>query len=148
ACSCLISPFSHGSTSVPAVNTLTSVASIAAFTYSRGASFATVKTKARLEVRFMSDQKSQANNRLRAGCSMAALGVVVVAPAAASWHGLVAAGRDLFGLAGGWEYVVPLSLDGAARYAAALSIRAILSADSAVGARLLTARYALAASGL
>lgn len=95
----------------------------------------------------MSDQKSQAKNRLLAGCSMAALGVVVVAPAAASWHGLVAAGRDLFGLAGGWEYVVPLSLDGAALYAAALSIRAILSADSAVGARLLTALYALAASG-
>lgn len=76
----------------------------------------------------------------------AALALVVIAPAAASWHGLVGAGRDVFGLTGGWEYVVPLTLDGAALYSAVLAMRAILAGDSAFGARFLTAIYALSAA--
>lgn len=82
-----------------------------------------------------------------AAVGVAALALVVLAPAAASWHGLVATGRDVFDLRDGWEYVVPLTLDGAALYAGALSIRAILKGDSAFGARFLTALYALAAAG-
>jgi hypothetical protein len=91
--------------------------------------------------------KDKTKGRLFAGLSVVALAVVVGAPAAASWHGLVATARDVFGLHGGWEYVVPLSLDGAAFYSGVLAIRAILAGDSAFGARLLTAIYAMSAAG-
>jgi hypothetical protein len=90
--------------------------------------------------------KQETKRRALAGLSAVALAIVVVAPAAASWHGLVATGRDLFHLTGGWEYLVPLTLDGAALYSGALAIRAILAGDSAFGARLLTALYAVGAA--
>jgi Protein of unknown function (DUF2637) len=90
--------------------------------------------------------KQDTKRKALAGLSAVALAIVVVAPAAASWHGLVATGRDLFHLGGGWEYLVPLTLDGAALYSGALAIRAILAGDSAFGARLLTALYAVGAA--
>lgn len=90
--------------------------------------------------------KDKTKARLLGCLSGAALAVVLIAPAAASWHGLVTAGRDLFGLQGGWEYVVPLTLDGAALYAATLAMRSVLAGDSAFFARLLTTAYALAAA--
>lgn len=92
-------------------------------------------------------QKTKGRGRTLQVASTVALAVVVIAPAAASWHGLVATGEDVLGLSDGWQYVVPLTLDGGAFYAAALAMRAILSGDSALGARLLTAVYALAAAG-
>ncbi|MGH3611387.1 MAG: DUF2637 domain-containing protein [Pseudonocardia sp.] len=76
-----------------------------------------------------------------------ALVAVVGAPAAASWHGLVGFARRELGLTGGWEYLVPVALDGAALYAAVLAMRAILAGDSAIWPRLLTCAYALAAAG-
>lgn len=76
-----------------------------------------------------------------------ALVAVVGAPAAASWHGLVGFGRRELGLAGGWEYLVPIALDGAALYAAVLAMRAVLAGDSAIWPRTLTCLYALAAAG-
>lgn len=39
--------------------------------------------------------------------------VVVGAPAAASWHGLTAAGAEALGLEGWWSALVPLVLDAA-----------------------------------
>ncbi len=68
--------------------------------------------------------------------------VVVVAPAAASWHGLIGFGRETLGLSGGWELVVPLTLDGAAFYAAVLALRSVLAGDSALIERLLVLAYA------
>lgn len=76
-----------------------------------------------------------------------ALVAVVGAPAAASWHGLVGFGRRELGLTGGWEYLVPFALDGAALYAAVLAVRAVLAGDSAIWPRVLTCLYALAAAG-
>lgn len=78
--------------------------------------------------------------------SAIALVAVVGAPAAASWHGLTAFAARELGLSGGWQYVVPISLDGAAMYAALLGLRAILTGDSAIWPRVLTCAYALAAS--
>lgn len=91
--------------------------------------------------------KDETKRKLLTGMSVFALAVVVIAPAAASWHGLVSTGRDLLKLTDGWEYLVPLTLDGAALYAGALAIRAILAGDSAFGARFLTALYAMVAAG-
>lgn len=91
--------------------------------------------------------KDETKRTALTGLSVAALVVVVGAPAVASWHNLVAFGTDVLHLTDGWEYVVPLTLDGAAIYAAALTLRAILKGDGAFGTRLLTALYALGGAG-
>lgn len=98
-------------------------------------------------LQLMSEPAKDSKRKTLQVASTVALAVVVIAPAAASWHGLVATGEDVLGLKDGWQYVVPLTLDGGAFYAAALAMRAILSGDSALGSRLLTAVYALAAAG-
>lgn len=69
------------------------------------------------------------------------LALVVVAPAAASWHGLTSWGRD-HGAAGGWAYLVPLVVDGAAAYAAWLALVDVLRGRSALVNRLLVWLYA------
>lgn len=74
--------------------------------------------------------------------------VVVGAPAAASWHGLTAAGEQALGLPGAWSVLVPLVLDGAALYAAVLALRDVLSGDAAAGNRALVWAYALFSAGL
>ncbi len=79
--------------------------------------------------------------------SALALVAVVGAPAAASWRGLTGFGVRELGLSGGWESLVPISLDGAALYAALLGLRAVLSGDSAIWPRVLTCAYACAAAG-
>jgi hypothetical protein len=84
--------------------------------------------------------------RVRSGVRWFALVIVVAAPAVASWRGLVGFGVQTLGLSGGWQFVVPLVLDGAALYSAALALRAVLTGDSALGARLLTVVYALSSA--
>jgi hypothetical protein len=79
--------------------------------------------------------------------SAIALVAVVGAPAAASWRGLTGFGVRELGLSGGLEALVPISLDGAALYAALLGLRAVLSGDSAIWPRVLTCAYACAAAG-
>lgn len=74
--------------------------------------------------------------------------VVVAAPAVASWHGLMAAGREVLGLSGAWAALVPLTLDAAALYAAVLSLRSVLAGDSALGDRLMVWLYALGSAAL
>lgn len=86
-------------------------------------------------------------HRLRQGTTVVLLAVVVGAPAAASWRGLVGFAEQTLGLSGAWLYLVPLVLDGAALYAATLAMRAVLTGDSAIGARVLTVAYAVAAAG-
>jgi hypothetical protein len=51
------------------------------------------------------------------------------------------------GLTPVWQLLVPLSLDGAALYAALLALRAILAGDSAIWPRFLTCTYAVASAG-
>jgi Protein of unknown function (DUF2637) len=74
--------------------------------------------------------------------------VVVVAPAAASWLGLVTVGHEWFGLGGAWALLVPLVFDAAALYVATLSWRAVLAGDSALVDRLLVWAYGLGSAGL
>src|SRR3954452_16237962 len=74
--------------------------------------------------------------------------IVVVAPAAASWLGLVTVGHEWLGLAEAWGFLVPLVFDAAALYVAALSWRAVLAGDSALVDRLLVCVYALGSAGL
>lgn len=72
------------------------------------------------------------------------LGLVVLAPEAAAWQGLLALARDTFRMTGGWEYLVPLLFGAAAFYVALLAQRYVLRGDSAMTERALTWLYATA----
>lgn len=87
-------------------------------------------------------------SRLRTWSARLLLVVVIGAPAAASWHGLTAAGEQALGLSGAWSALVPLVLDAAAAYAAVLALRDVLAGDAAGMNRLLVWVYAIGSAAL
>ncbi|WP_328536004.1 DUF2637 domain-containing protein [Streptomyces sp. NBC_00344] len=66
--------------------------------------------------------------------------------AALSFHGLVGFGRENLDLSGGWEYLVPFGLDGAAMFCSVLAVREASHGDAALGSRLLVWTFAGAAA--
>ncbi|MEU9041316.1 MULTISPECIES: DUF2637 domain-containing protein [unclassified Kitasatospora] len=66
--------------------------------------------------------------------------------AALSFHGLVGFGKENLGLAGGWEYLVPFGLDGAAMFCSVLAVREASHGDAALGSRLLVWVFAIASA--
>ncbi|MFD9885938.1 DUF2637 domain-containing protein [Streptomyces alboflavus] len=66
--------------------------------------------------------------------------------AALSFHGLVGFGRQNLNLSGGWEYLVPFGLDGAAMFCSVLAVREASHGDAALGSRLLVWTFAGAAA--
>lgn len=66
--------------------------------------------------------------------------------AALSFHGLVGFGRQNLGLTGGWEYLVPFGLDGAAMFCSVLAVREASHGDAALGSRMLVWMFAGAAA--
>jgi hypothetical protein len=62
--------------------------------------------------------------------------------AALSFHGLVGFGVQNLGLSGGWEYLVPFGLDGAAMFCSVLAVREASNGDAALGSRLLVWAFA------
>jgi hypothetical protein len=66
--------------------------------------------------------------------------------AALSFHGLVGFGRQNLRLAGGWEYLVPFGLDGAAMFSAVIAVREASHGDASLGSRLLVWAFAGAAA--
>ena len=66
--------------------------------------------------------------------------------AALSFHGLVGFGRQNLGLSGGWEYLVPFGLDGAAMFSAMIAVREASHGDASLGSRLLVWIFAGAAA--
>ncbi|HEX5565547.1 MAG TPA: DUF2637 domain-containing protein [Streptomyces sp.] len=66
--------------------------------------------------------------------------------AALSFHGLVGFGRENLGLSGGWEYLVPFGLDGAAMFSAVIAVREASHGDASLGSRLLVWTFAGAAA--
>ena len=66
--------------------------------------------------------------------------------AALSFQGLVGFGRENLGLSGGWKYLVPFGLDGAAMFCAVLAVREASHGDSSLGSRLLVWLFAGAAA--
>lgn len=96
----------------------------------------------------MAEGSSDARStRVATGIGTVVLALVVVAPAAASWHGLTSWGRD-HGAAGVWAYLVPVVVDGAAAYAAWLALRDVLRGRSALVDRLLVWLYAVGSAAL
>ncbi|MFD7923935.1 DUF2637 domain-containing protein [Streptomyces sp. NPDC059740] len=66
--------------------------------------------------------------------------------AALSFHGLVGFGEQNLNLSGGWEYLVPFGLDGAAMFCSVLAVREASHGDAALGSRLLVWTFAGAAA--
>jgi uncharacterized protein DUF2637 len=66
--------------------------------------------------------------------------------AALSFQGLVGFGRENLNLSGGWEYLVPFGLDGAAMFCAVIAVREASHGDSSLGSRLLVWLFAGAAA--
>jgi len=66
--------------------------------------------------------------------------------AALSFHGLVGFGRQNLKLSGGWEYLVPFGLDGAAMFSAVIAVREASHGDASLGSRLLVWAFAGAAA--
>ncbi|WP_035805977.1 DUF2637 domain-containing protein [Kitasatospora mediocidica] len=66
--------------------------------------------------------------------------------AALSFHGLVGFGTENLGLSGGWEYLVPFGLDGAAMFCSVLAVREASHGDAALGSRLLVWLFAFASA--
>ncbi len=66
--------------------------------------------------------------------------------AALSFRGLVGFGRENLSLDGGWEYLVPFGLDGAAMFCSVLAVREASHGDAALGSRLLVWTFAGAAA--
>lgn len=66
--------------------------------------------------------------------------------AALSFHGLVGFGRQNLNLSGGWEYLVPFGLDGAAMFSAVIAVREASHGDASLGSRLLVWIFAAAAA--
>ncbi|UCM91002.1 DUF2637 domain-containing protein [Streptomyces marincola] len=66
--------------------------------------------------------------------------------AALSFQGLVGFGRENLNLSGGWEYLVPFGLDGAAMFCAVIAVREASHGDSSMGSRLLVWLFAGAAA--
>ena len=62
--------------------------------------------------------------------------------AALSFHGLVGFGRENLNLSGGWEYLVPFGLDGAAMFCSVLAVREASHGDAAFGSRMLVWLFA------
>lgn len=66
--------------------------------------------------------------------------------AALSFHGLVGFGQQNLNLSGGWEYLVPFGLDGAAMFCSVLAVREASHGDAALGSRILVWTFAGAAA--
>ncbi|MFD8674572.1 DUF2637 domain-containing protein [Streptomyces seoulensis] len=66
--------------------------------------------------------------------------------AALSFHGLVGFGEQNLGLTGGWQYLVPFGLDGAAMFCSVLAVREASHGDAALGSRMLVWMFAAAAA--
>jgi hypothetical protein len=66
--------------------------------------------------------------------------------AALSFHGLVGFGAQNLGLSGGWQYLVPFGLDGAAMFCSVLAVREASHGDAALGSRSLVWLFAAASA--
>ncbi|MEZ0067702.1 hypothetical protein ABIA32_003717 [Streptacidiphilus sp. MAP12-20] len=65
---------------------------------------------------------------------------------ALSFHGLVGFGVQNLGLSGGWEFLVPFGLDGAAMFCSVLAVREASHGDAALGSRSLVWAFAAASA--
>jgi hypothetical protein len=91
------------------------------------------------------EELEQRRRRKETGYALAAyllLFCCAAVAAALSFHGLVGFGRQNLRLSGGWEYLVPFGLDGAAMFSAVMAVREASHGDASLGSRLLVWAFA------
>ncbi|MBB5936130.1 DUF2637 domain-containing protein [Streptomyces zagrosensis] len=93
-----------------------------------------------------SEERRRRKEALYASASYLLLFCCAAVAAALSFHGLVGFGRQNLNLTGGWEYLVPFGLDGAAMFCSVLAVREASHGDAALGSRLLVWTFAGAAA--
>ncbi|MFE6668619.1 DUF2637 domain-containing protein [Streptomyces sp. NPDC057697] len=93
-----------------------------------------------------SEERRRRKETLYASASYVLLFCCAAVAAALSFHGLVGFGEQNLGLSGGWEYLVPFGLDGAAMFCSVLAVREASHGDAALGSRLLVWTFAGAAA--
>ncbi|GHH79518.1 membrane protein [Streptomyces sulfonofaciens] len=93
-----------------------------------------------------SEERRRRKEALMGTASYLLLFCCAAVAAALSFHGLVGFGQQNLGLSGGWEYLVPFGLDGAAMFCSVLAVREASHGDAALGSRLLVWTFAGAAA--
>ncbi|GHJ41065.1 DUF2637 domain-containing protein [Streptomyces sp. TS71-3] len=93
-----------------------------------------------------SEERRRRKEALYGTASYVLLFCCAAVAAALSFHGLVGFGEQNLGLSGGWEYLVPFGLDGAAMFCSVLAVREASHGDAALGSRLLVWTFAGAAA--
>ena len=84
-----------------------------------------------------SEERRRKKEALYGSASYVLLFCCAAVAAALSFHGLVGFGVQNLDLSGGWEYLVPFGLDGAAMFCSVLAVREASHGDAALGSRLL-----------
>ncbi|MFJ4918645.1 DUF2637 domain-containing protein [Streptomyces sp. NPDC088725] len=92
------------------------------------------------------EERRRRKEAVYATASYALLFCCAAVAAALSFHGLVGFGQENLNLTGGWEYLVPFGLDGAAMFCSVLAVREASHGDAALGSRLLVWLFAGAAA--
>jgi|GEM_PF-1372870 len=93
-----------------------------------------------------SEERRRRKEVIYGGASYVLLFVCAAVAAALSFHGLVGFGTQNLGLSGGWEYLVPFGLDGAAMFCSVLAVREASHGDAAMGSRCLVWLFAAASA--
>ncbi|GAA2748512.1 MULTISPECIES: DUF2637 domain-containing protein [Kitasatospora] len=89
-----------------------------------------------------SEERRRRKESLYGAASYVLLFCCAAVAAALSFHGLVGFGVQNLNLSGGWEYLVPFGLDGAAMFCSVLAVREASHGDAALGSRLLVWLFA------
>ncbi|MBC3842239.1 DUF2637 domain-containing protein [Streptacidiphilus sp. 4-A2] len=89
-----------------------------------------------------SEQRRRRKETLYGSASYVLLFACASVAAALSFHGLVGFGVENLNLSGGWQYLVPFGLDGAAMFCSVLAVREASHGDAAFGSRLLVWLFA------
>ncbi|NJP65101.1 DUF2637 domain-containing protein [Streptomyces spiramenti] len=92
------------------------------------------------------EERRRRKERMYATASYTLLFCCAGVAAALSFHGLVGFGRENLNLTGGWEYLVPFGLDGAAMFCAVIAVREASHGDASVASRMLVWLFAGAAA--
>ncbi|MEU1042890.1 DUF2637 domain-containing protein [Streptomyces sp. NPDC005551] len=93
-----------------------------------------------------SEERRRRKEAIYGSASYVLLFCCAAVAAALSFHGLVGFGEQNLGLSGGWEYLVPFGLDGAAMFCSVLAVREASHGDAALGSRILVWTFAGAAA--
>ncbi|MGW3013941.1 DUF2637 domain-containing protein [Streptomyces sp. NPDC001219] len=93
-----------------------------------------------------SEERRRRKEAVFASASYLLLFCCAAVAAALSFHGLVGFGVQNLNLSGGWEYLVPFGLDGAAMFCSVLAVREASHGDAALGSRMLVWTFAGAAA--